>query len=265
MAAPVAVITGASSGIGEALARTYASKGFQTVLLARRLDRIEALAKSLSPVGLAIAADVTRDTDLQQACATVLEKFGRVDTVVANAGFGVAGAVEKLSVADYQRQFDTNVYGVLRTFYAFVGALKQSKGKFGIIGSVNGYIALNGGSPYAMSKFAVRALATSLRYEMQAYGVSVTHIGPGFVKSEIRSVNNRGEHRPGHRDPIPSWLSMDTLKAARHIYAAIEKRKRERIITGHGKVLVFLQRHFSGLMNLLIGQLNVTSRSEAKG
>ncbi|MEZ4749601.1 MAG: SDR family NAD(P)-dependent oxidoreductase [Bdellovibrionota bacterium] len=262
MSTPVAVITGASSGIGEALAKVYAAKGFQTVLLARRLDRTQALAATLSPAGLALEVDVTREADLQKACATILEKFGRIDTVIANAGFGVVGSVEKLTVADYQKQFDTNVYGVLRTFYAFVGALKQSKGKFAIIGSVNGYISLGGGSPYAMSKFAVRALADSLWYEMRPQGVSVTHIGPGFVKSEIRSVNNRGEHRADHRDPIPAWLSMDTMKAARQIGSAIERRKRERIITGHGKALVFIQKHFTFLMNFLIGRLNVAARSE---
>ncbi|MCB0404008.1 MAG: SDR family NAD(P)-dependent oxidoreductase, partial [Bdellovibrionales bacterium] len=141
MSTPVAVITGASSGIGEALAKVYAARGFQTVLLARRLDRTQTLAQSLSPMGLALAADVTCDSDLHEACATTLEKYGRVDTVVANAGFGVSGLVEKLTIADYQKQFETNVYGVLRTFYAFKDALKQSRGRFAIIGSVNGYIA----------------------------------------------------------------------------------------------------------------------------
>lgn len=264
MSAPVAVITGASSGIGEAIARVYAARGFRTALLARRVERLETLVQELQTPSLAVAADVTRESDLANAVQRIVGEFGQIDTVIANAGFGVVGNVESLSIEDYQKQFETNIYGVLRTFYAFVDPLKKRRGKFGIIGSVNGYISLGGGSPYAMSKFAVRALAESLWYEMRPVGVSVTHIGPGFVKSEIRQVDNHGKHREHRKDPIPPWLSMDTTKAAKQIVRAVEKRKRERIITGHGKLLVFLKNHCSGLVHFLIGRLRVSARSEPK-
>src|SRR5262245_2792455 len=117
----VAFITGASSGIGAALAREFAHQGADVVLLARRLDRLEELAGELRGAGrraLAIACDVTQDGGLEAAAAQARGALGRIDVVVANAGYGVVGSVERLAIQDFRRQFETNVYGVLRTIYA---------------------------------------------------------------------------------------------------------------------------------------------------
>ena len=107
-------ITGASSGIGEYLAREYTRRGARTVLVARRTDRIASLAHELGE-SLAVAGDVTRDGDLEAAVGRALERFGRIDVVIANAGFGVDGTFDTLALDDYRRQFETNVFGVLRT------------------------------------------------------------------------------------------------------------------------------------------------------
>jgi len=118
---PVVFITGASSGIGAALAREYARRGADLALAARRTDRLDALAAELSAQGrraLVLACDVTRDGELEAAVARTRDAFGRIDVVVANAGFGVVGPVERLRLEDYRRQFETNVFGVLRTVYA---------------------------------------------------------------------------------------------------------------------------------------------------
>ena len=101
-----------------------------------------------------------------------------------------------------------------------------------------GWAASPGASPYAMSKFAVRALATAITPELRLAGVTVTLISPGFVASNIRRVNNQGTLQAGVKDPIPAWLVMSTEKAARHILRAVARGKREAIITGHGKALV---------------------------
>jgi short-subunit dehydrogenase len=111
-----------------------------------------------------------------------------------------------------------------------------------LIGSVSGWAASPGASPYAMSKFAVRALANSITPELQLAGVKVTLISPGFVASEIRQVDNQGKLHEGAKDPIPTWLVMKTEKAARRMLRAVAKGKREAIITGHGKALVALER-----------------------
>ncbi len=202
--------------------------------------------------------------DLEKAATLACEKFGGLDIVVANAGFGVAGYFEKLSLEDYRRQFETNVFGLLRTAYATLTELKKSRGSLVLIGSVTSYVSLPGNSAYAMSKFSVRALAQALRHELSPHGVAVTLINPGFVVSEIRKIDNRGKFHAESIDPVSLWHQMPTDTAARHIVRAVAKRKGEEIITLHGKVIVFLERHFHWLVSLLIRRRGIRSRPEPK-
>jgi short-subunit dehydrogenase len=248
----VVLITGASSGIGEALARELARRGASLVLTARRTDRLEALATELERDGarsITVACDVTKDGDLENATARAVEAFGRVDVVVANAGFGVGGPLESLTIDDYRRQFETNVFGVLRTIYASLEPLKKSRGTLVLMGSVGSYIAGPGASSYAMSKFAIRALADSLRGELAPHGVGVVLVNPGFVASEFRQVDNEGVHDKTARDPIPAWLQAPAAAAAREIANAIARETGERIVTGHGKVMVLVQRFAPSVMS----------------
>ena len=252
----VVFLTGASSGIGEALARELGDRGASVVLLARRKDRIEKLSRELQAKGtraIAVECDVNREGDLERAAKLAREVFGKIDVVVANAGFGVAGRLERLNVEDYRRQFETNVFGVLRTVYATLDDLVQSKGSLVLVGSVAGHVCLAQATPYGMSKFAVRALAEGLHFELKPKGVRVTLISPGFVDSEIRQVNNFGQHRADAPDPIPAWIRVPTVTAVREIANAIGRGKREAIITGHGKCIVFLRNHFGPLFYFLIG------------
>jgi len=264
-AGQVALITGASSGIGAALARELARGGADLVLAARRVDRLQAVAAEVEGVGrasLVVACDVTVDGDLERAVARARDRFGRLDVVVANAGFGVVGPLASLTLADYRRQFETNVFGVLRTIYATLPELERSRGRLAILGSVSGWLATPGSSPYAMSKFAVRGLAEAIGPELRPRGVSVTLITPGFVDSEIRRVDNQGSFRAEEREPVPAWLVMPAAKAARQIARAIARRRRETVITGHGKIAVFLQRHAPWLLVWGMRGLGVGSRRE---
>jgi NADP-dependent 3-hydroxy acid dehydrogenase YdfG len=242
----VAFVTGASAGIGAALARELAAQGADVAVCARRLERLEDVAHDVRQLGrraLPLVADVTLDGDLGAAAARAREELGRIDVVVANAGFGVTGRVDQLGLEDFRRQMETNVYGVLRTIYATLDDLKRNQGRLGIVGSVAGWISRPSGAPYSMSKFAVRALAQSLRHELATDGVGVTLITPGFVQSEIRQVHNNGTHDPSRRDPVPEWIQMSAEEAARQTVGALYKRKAEAVLTGHGKALVFLERH----------------------
>jgi short-subunit dehydrogenase len=258
------MITGASSGIGAALAREFANEGANVVLLARRTDRLAALAAEIEAQGrraLALPADVTVDGDLERAVAETRAKLGAIDVVVANAGFGVVGPVEQLTLDDYRRQFETNVFGVLRTVHATVAALKASRGRLVIVGSVAGYVATPNASPYAMSKFAVRALSESLGHELAAAGVAVTLVSPGYVDSEIRRVDNTGRYK-ATPEPVPAWLVMPTPKAARQIVRATARRRREVVITAHGKLAVFVQRHAPWLVSAFVRAFGIRSRPE---
>jgi short-subunit dehydrogenase len=262
------LITGASSGIGAALALEWARQGADVALAARRVDRLDALARDCQAVGaraVVIPCDVTRDGDCEQAVARTRSALGRIDVVVANAGFGVMGAFEKLALEDYRRQFETNVFGVLRTAHASLAELTATRGRLVVIGSVSGHVASPGASAYAMSKFAVRALSEALRAEWRGRGVSVTLITPGFVDSEIHQVDNRGVHHPDSPDFVPRWLRMPTDRAARLIVRAAARRRREVVITGHGKVAVFLKRHVPWLVATGIERLGIQSRREATG
>ncbi len=236
-------ITGASSGIGEAMAREFAREGASLALTARRADRLERIAGEIRAAGgraVAFPCDVTRDGDLERAVAMAVESLGGIDVAVANAGFGVAAPFRELSLEDYRRQFETNVFGVLRTARAALPELERRRGTLVIIGSVAGYVSPPGGSPYAMSKFAVRAFAEALQGELRPRGVAVVLISPGFVESEIRQVDNQGLHHAHARDSISPWIRMSARRAARKIVRAAARRRRERVITFHGQVVVFL-------------------------
>lgn len=260
----VVFITGASSGIGEALAREFVRQGARVALAARRVDRLEALARELAQTGpqaLCLLCDVTRDGDLEEAVARTVAHFGRLDVVVANAGFGVFGKVADLSLEDFRRQFETNVYGVLRTAKAALPHLAPTQGRLALVGSVHGYVPLAGLAPYVMSKFAVRGLSETLDSELAGTGISVTHVAPGVIETEIRQVDNQGRHHPNVADPIPAWIRMPAPRAARQIVRGIARRAPEVVITGHGKLGVWLQRHLPGIMRLLtraVGRRNLT-------
>jgi short-subunit dehydrogenase len=262
----VVFVTGASSGIGAALAREFARQGAAVALTARRVDRLESLAGELTARGhraITLPCDVTRDGDLERAVAETRARLGPVDVAIANAGFGVVGPIARLGLDDFRRQFETNVFGVLRTVYATLPDLERTRGTLVLIGSVSGHIGVPGTAPYAMSKFAVRGLAQSLRHELGPRGVSVVLVSPGYVVSEIHQVDNAGVYHPETRAVVPDWLRMPTERAARRIVRATAARRQETVITAHGKVVVFLQRHVPWLVSAVIRRFRVRGRPEA--
>lgn len=184
MADPVFLITGASSGIGEATARCASEAGYRVVLAARRLERLEGLAEELGGAerALAVRCDVTEWADQEALVSSALEAFGHVDVAMANAGFGATRSFEAETPEHWKEMVLTNVYGVALTIRAAFPALKESRGHLVLVSSVAGRRALPG-SLYAATKWAVTAMGEAARLELNGTGVRVTLIEPGMVET----------------------------------------------------------------------------------
>jgi NADP-dependent 3-hydroxy acid dehydrogenase YdfG len=177
---PVAVVTGASSGIGAATARRLAAEGFEVVCAARRADRIAALAAEIG--GRAVVCDVTSDTDVVSLAEQVGE---RCDLLVNNAG-GALGAdpVAESDLDQWRTMYEVNVIGVVAVTKALLPALVATEGQIVVIGSTAGQVAYEGGGGYVAAKFAVRSVVDTLRLELWDQPVRVSEIAPGMVRSE---------------------------------------------------------------------------------
>lgn len=250
-----ALVTGASSGIGAALAVELARQGADVALFARRGERLAAVAADVEAAGrraVAVAGDVRSRGDLDRAVAAALAAFGRLDVVVANAGIAVVGRIDALDAEAFRQQYETNVFGVLHTVQAALPALKASRGRLGIVGSVAGYVSVPRVAAYSSSKFAVRAIAESLRAELAGDGVSVTHIAPGYVASEIRHKDNDERLDLAAPDTASRWLVVPAEAAARAIARGLRRREAETVVTAHGRVAVWLARLSPGLVRGLV-------------
>ncbi|MES9521834.1 SDR family oxidoreductase [Streptomyces capoamus] len=190
-----AVVTGAASGIGEAVALHLAAQGARVALLARRADRLEALVEKIRAGGgeaLAVAADVTDDASVDAARARVLEAFGTVDLVVNNAGVMLPNPIGAGRIEEWQRMLDTNVTGVLRVIRAFGANLVAAAGEGRTadlvnISSIGAHIPFPNYAVYGATKAAVTYLSQSLRTEFGPQDVRVTNIEPGLTESELKT------------------------------------------------------------------------------
>jgi NADP-dependent 3-hydroxy acid dehydrogenase YdfG len=178
----VFLITGASSGIGEATARRAVEAGYRVVLGARRVDKLDALAEELGGTEKAVAqrCDVTEWADQEALVRTAIDRFGGLDVALANAGFGAKRGFLEESPEFWKSMVLTNVYGCALTIRATLPPLKESKGHLLLTGSVAGRRALSG-SLYSATKWAVTAMGEAARQELNGTGVRVTLIEPGTV------------------------------------------------------------------------------------
>jgi NAD(P)-dependent dehydrogenase (short-subunit alcohol dehydrogenase family) len=245
-------ITGGGSGIGRALALAFADEGATVAVSGRRDDRLNEVVSELEASGakgLAVRCDVTDEASVAEAVQKVVRTLGGLDVAVANAGFAVAGRVEKLSAADWRRQLDVNVIGTAMTARYAIPHLRERKGRLALVGSVSAMLSAPGLGAYSASKYAVRAIGQALAVELHGSGVTCTTIHPGFIESEIAKVDNQGRYDESRKDSRPKNLMWPANRAARAMVDAIAKRKREYTFTGHGKAGAFAGRHVPGIVH----------------
>ena len=182
-----AVVTGASSGIGEATACLLAQKGYNVTLAARREDRLRDLATELGEGALAVPTDVTDPAACEALVSRAVERFGSVDLLVANAGLGLYGSIPDGNPEDWRRMFEVNVLGVLYATRAAVRhMLDRGSGDIVIVSSLAGRrVPTADGTVYAATKHALTAVAEGLRMDVSARGVRVINVEPGLVRTEF--------------------------------------------------------------------------------
>ncbi len=259
MAAPVILITGASSGIGEATALLFARHGYRVVLAARRMDRLEALAAEIRARGgeaLPVEADVTRQADIQRLVDSALEAFGQIDILFNNAGFGRLDWLENLDPdRDIEAQLRVNLLGViLVTRLVLPHMIARRSGHIINMGSIAGLVATPTFSIYAASKFGMRGFTDSLRREVGVYGIKVSAIYPGGVWTEFSS------HTGGSRKTrigTPSLLKLEASQVAEAVLGLARHPRRSVVMPWPMQIGVWLAALFPGLSDWIIGQVFV--------
>lgn len=235
------LVTGASSGLGAALAAEFARKGAKVVLAARRADRLNEVAVQINsdfpavPPPLVVKCDVRVKKDVANLVKSCVDRLGGVDILVNNAGTAVYGETARVSVEDFQDVFEVNFFGALRCMYEVLPVMrKQAKGLIVNISSVAGLHGIPYLATYSSSKAALMAASQSLRAELSMLrsGVRVMIVCPGYVQTEMfaKEKNVGGGHRPRHPyKPAP--------EVAAAIVRAIEREKRDLVMTLVGKAL----------------------------
>lgn len=201
---PVVIVTGASSGIGEAVSRQLFEDGFRVVLTARRTERLESLKTELdaaayrvNPAGIAsrvltLTADITAKDDRDRLVVETMRAFGRIDGLVNNAGFGQRGPIELVPVENIRRNFETNLFSLIALTQLVIPIMReQGGGRIVNIGSVAGRIARPFSSVYDATKHALEAVTDGLRGEMLPFGIRVSLVQPGFILTEFLDVASR--------------------------------------------------------------------------
>lgn len=247
----VVIVTGASSGIGEALAKRFASLGAHVTAGARSLDKLEKVVAQLPVEGLAVACDVSREEDCKRLIERTVEKFGRVDILVNNAGISMRALFDDVDLDVLRRLMDTNFWGcVYCTKYA-LPHIQQSRGSIVGISSVAGFHGLPGRTGYSSSKYAMHGLLETVRIENLKKKVHVLIVAPGFTASNVRFAALTADGSQQGASPREEGKMMTADEAARRIVRAVAKRKRTLLMDFDGKATRILKFFAPGLLDKL--------------
>ncbi len=253
----VVLVTGASSGIGRAVAEAFHADGARVVLAARRSERLAELAATLGPRAIAVPCDVRERSQVRAAVARAVEAFGALHVAVANAGVGCYSAVSTLQDADLDAVLRTNLYGVLYTVQEALPELRRNRGQAILVTSILGKAATPMTGPYSMTKHAVTALADALRMEVRDDGVDVITVGPGLTRTEFQQA---AVNRAGRAPVFDNAKGWPPERVARAVLSASRRRRREVYLTLEGRALISLRHWAPGLADLGVRMVLGTGR-----
>lgn len=250
----VLLVTGASSGIGAATVRLFAREGYRVVLAARRQERLQELVDEIQARGgeaLSVATDVSLFEDIQQMVDAAMARFGQIDVLLNNAGFGRLDWLEELDPQkDIQAQIQVNLLGTILTSQAVIpGMIERRSGHIINVCSLGGYVAAPTYTAYAASKFAVRGFTEALRREVGIYGISVSAIYPGSVTTEF---SEKAGIRRKTGVTTPESLRLSPEEVAQAIMSLVRSPRRDLVIPWPMRLVVWFNTLFPGLVDLIV-------------
>ena len=251
----VVIITGATSGIGKALAYECASRHAVLVLAARNSEKLNEIAGDLLRTGvhvLPVKTDVSKEEDCRELIRKTIEKFGKIDVLINNAGISMRALFDEVDLDVLKKLMDTNFWGTVYCSKYALPYLLQSKGSLVGVSSVAGYKGLPGRTGYSSSKFAMQGLLEVIRIENMKKGLHILIACPGFTSSNIRNVALSKDGSQQGETPLDEDKLMSAETVARKIADAIVKRKKFLTLTTMGKMTVLLNKFFPSFMDKMV-------------
>ena len=247
----VVIITGASSGIGRAMAKEFALKGARLALGARRIELLEELKSELPGIEILIQkTDVSIEDDCRELIDATIRRFGQIDILINNAGISMRAIFEDVELKVIRQLMEVNFFGTVYCTKFALPYLIQSKGSLVGVISIAGFVGLPGRTGYSASKFAIRGFLDTIRIENTKNGLHVLVAAPGFTASEVRKAALTYNGSLQGVTPRNENNMMSSEECAHHIVKAIQKRKRQLILTFiEGKLSVFVAKFFPSLLD----------------
>jgi short-subunit dehydrogenase len=241
----VVIITGASSGIGKSLSYRFAASGAKVIMAARNSENLELIKNEIIAKGgeaLSLKTDVSIESECKALIDFVIEKYGRIDVLVNNAGISMRALFNELDLDVIKEVMNTNFWGTVYCSKYAMQYLLKSKGSLVGVSSIAGYKGLPGRSGYSASKFAIQGLLEVIRSENRKTGLHVLIACPGFTSSNIRNSALSKDGKKQGESPRDEEKMMSSDEVAARIYKAVHKRRRSIILTTQGKMIVLFSR-----------------------